>query len=558
MSQPHTPLTLRHLAASRRGMWALAWLLGMLTLLATVGLLALSGWFISAAALAGMLSLASAYTFNYFGPAAIIRLFAIVRTAGRYGERLASHHAALGLLADLRNRLFANLAAAPAHSASIRQMHRLTSDIDLLNEYPLRLLLPWLWAQMLLALFAFLLWLVSPILWAWLLLPLLSAAVLLPLWAAAGGVQLAAAQAIQAEARRQALLQPLTALTSLLQWQQWPRFQAAFADADGVYTAQWQRQQNQTAQTVLWHQLCLALAAAVLLWQGAVVVESGQLSVPLLLALLLALFGLAEVMLPLGMQMMAYGFSRAACQRLNDLSNGNTVATIANGRQPLPAQLHLQAQQLCAKQAGALNGAENINFDIRNGEVLWIRGASGAGKSTLLQVLAGELLPQNGKLLLNGQPLNHWQWQGQIGYLGQNVDIFDLTLAQNLRLGKADASDEELWAALEKVALADWARAQPQGLHTTLGEYGAAVSGGQARRIALARLLLRPYQILLLDEPFAGVDSALINQLLTQLCRQQAQGILVLICHQPLDKFFLATCDAKNMKSRAHYFTVDV
>ena len=106
MSQPHTPLTLRHLAASRRGMWALAWLLGMLTLLATVGLLALSGWFISAAALAGMLSLASAYTFNYFGPAAIIRLFAIVRTAGRYGEMMLSHHAVLGLLQQLRVDFF--------------------------------------------------------------------------------------------------------------------------------------------------------------------------------------------------------------------------------------------------------------------------------------------------------------------------------------------------------------------------------------------------------------------------------------------------------------------
>ncbi|MFD1245512.1 amino acid ABC transporter ATP-binding/permease protein [Paralysiella testudinis] len=530
MSQPHTPLNLRHLAASRRGMWALAWLLGMLTLLATVGLLALSGWFISAAALAGMLSLASAYTFNYFGPAAIIRLFAIVRTAGRYGERLASHHAALGLLADLRNRLFANLAAASAHSASIRQMHRLTSDIDLLNEYPLRLLLPWLWAQMLLALFALLLWLVSPILLVWLLPPLLAAAVLLPLWAAARGVRLAAAQTAQAESRRQALLQPLTALTALLQWQQWPRFQAAFTDADGAYATLWQRQQNQTAQTVLWQQLCLALAAAVLLWQGAVAVEQGHISVPLLLALLLALFGLVEVMLPLGMQMMAYGFSRAACQRLNDLSCEN-AATMANGIQPLPAQLHLQAQQLCAKQTGALNGAENINFDVRNGEVLWIRGASGAGKSTLLQVLAGELLPQNGKLLLNGQPLQHWQWQGQIGYLAQNVDIFDLTLAQNLRLGKADASDEELWAALDKVALADWARAQPQGLHTTLGEYGAAVSGGQARRIALARLLLRPYRILLLDEPFAGVGDDYYGKIEENLVNFHFNGILVVVSH---------------------------
>ncbi len=536
MPQPHTPLTLRHLAASRRGMWALAWLLGMLTLLATIGLLALSGWFISAAALAGMVSLASAYTFNYFGPAAIIRLLAIVRTAGRYGERLASHHAALGLLADLRNTMFARLAAASgSRTASVRQMHRLTSDIDLLNEYPLRLLLPWLWAQLLLLVFALLLGCLSPPLLLWLLPPLLMAGVLLPLWAARQGIRLAQQQADMAEQRRQALLYPLSALTALLQWRQWPRFQAAFGQQDAAYYRLLQRQQQQTAQTVLAQQCCLALAAAILLWQGMAVVAQGSVSVPLLLALLLALLGLAEALLPLGAQMTAYGFSRIACRRLNDIGNENTAAAVADGRHPLPPQLHLQARQLCAKQAGALNGAENVNFALRNGQVLWLRGASGAGKSTLLQVLAGELLPQKGQLLLNGQPLAHWQWQGHIGYLGQNVDIFDLTLAQNLRLGKADASDEALWAVLDKVALADWARAQPQGLHTPLGEYGTAVSGGQARRIALARLLLRPYRILLLDEPFAGVDAHTQIQLWQALLQAQSLKILIVVSHVDLN-----------------------
>ena len=111
-----------------------------------------------------------------------------------------------------------------------------------------------------------------------------------------------------------------------------------------------------------------------------------------------------------------------------------------------------------------------------------------------------------------------------------------MTLAENLRLGRPVATDDELWEVLEDVALADWARARPAQLNTTLGEYGAQVSGGQARRIALARLLLaqRPL-LLLLDEPFAGLDAATREQVLAALLRRQASGMLVIVSHQPLE-----------------------
>src|SRR5690606_5977063 len=108
-------------------------------------------WFISAAALAGLATVA-AYGFDYFRPAAIIRFFAIVRTAGRYAERLASHNAALALLKDLRTRLFARVAGqrrlTPAARSAIA-MHRLVADIDLLDFFPLRFVAPWFWASML-------------------------------------------------------------------------------------------------------------------------------------------------------------------------------------------------------------------------------------------------------------------------------------------------------------------------------------------------------------------------------------------------------------------------
>lgn len=99
------PIRLRSLLRSRQASWNLALLLGALTLFAAIALLATSGWFITASAIAGLV-VTSSFTFDYFRPAALIRLFAIVRTAGRYGERLASHHATLSLLKDLRSQVF--------------------------------------------------------------------------------------------------------------------------------------------------------------------------------------------------------------------------------------------------------------------------------------------------------------------------------------------------------------------------------------------------------------------------------------------------------------------
>ena len=528
-------IRLRDLWQSRRGMWAVAWLLGAVTLLATVALLAVSGWFISAAAAAGVAALATAYMFDYFRPGAIIRALAIVRTAGRYGERLASHNAVLALLRDLRVRFFGRLAAAPSGGGdmvSARTMHRLTSDIDLLDQWPLRFLMPWLWALLLQTAFVLWLLLAAPALLLYVLPPLLLAGVVLPALAAWRGMALARQDTQAAEERRRRLLMPLSLITSLLLWRRWADCETSFLEADAEYGRQQLRQQ-QWASAYVWLQQCaLALLVGLLLWQGWPLLESGALSVPVLLAMVLAVFGLNEVFTPLAAQFMALGFSSAARDRLNAVGSAKPAAEKAAAGWP-QGGLIFSAENISAKKAGALNGAENINFVLESGQALLIAGPSGAGKSTLLDVLAGELAPLQGRLKLNGRDIADFLPSDEVGYLAQQVDIFDLTLAENLRLGKAGADDDALWRVLEKVQLADWARAQPQGLQTRLGEYGAAVSGGQARRIALARLLLKPRALLLLDEPFAGLDAATREVVSAMLLQEQAQGLLIVVSHQP-------------------------
>ncbi|NLC99878.1 MAG: thiol reductant ABC exporter subunit CydC [Gammaproteobacteria bacterium] len=535
------PIRLRSLLRSRQASWNLALLLGALTLFSAIALLATSGWFITASAIAGLV-LTSSFTFDYFRPAALIRLFAIVRTAGRYGERLASHHATLSLLKDLRSQVFRALTVRTTplnqnSTGTAATMHRLVADIDRLDRFPLQFLAPWLWALLIVALYlVFAFWLESTLAFA-ASAGLLSALLLIPALGFWRGRTLALNDVQAAELRREHFLESLSLLTSLTLWQSWQSQQRDTLQADEDYQEQHNQQQQLISLLGLLQQLALAISLGSVLWVGVPLVAAGTITVPWLLAAALALLGIHEALVPLAGSFIGLGQSQAARDRINQLMELETQAS-APGTEPDkprpsgPWQLH--TQDLSARIPGALNGPHNIDIDLRSGQVLMITGASGIGKTTLLKVLAKQLQHSSGQYLINQRPAAHWQLDDCIGYLPQQLDIFDRSLAGNLRLADPQASDEQLWHVLTDVALADWAREQ-NGLDTALGEYGAQISGGQARRVALARLLLAQRPILLVDEPFAGLDQASSEQVLRALRQRQAEGILIIVSHQVMD-----------------------
>lgn len=523
---------LRSLLNSRPGGWWVAGVLGFITLFSAIALLAVSGWFISAAALAGLAlaSTGAGHGFDIFSPAAVIRLLALTRTVGRYTERLASHHAALGLLRDLRSSLFRRITQVrrlPLRTPGA--MHRLVADIDLLDQFPLRVVLPWAWASLLLVLLLAWLALLNPelLLAA---LPGLLLAWLSPWLGYWQGGRLAREEVAHAEQRREFLLESLELLTPLLIWQRWGERSAAFAGQDRAHLERQDRQQRLGSRIALLQQWGLGLSVIMLLWQGWALLAAAALSVPLLLAALLTLLGLSEALLPLAGSFVALGLSQAARDRFNDL--GGAVPRQPPSRPQPVGPWRLELHAVTARWHGALNGPDNIHLQLGQGETLLLQGPSGGGKSTLLQLLAGEPLPSSGECRLNGQPLLHWDLSQVIGYLPQDIDIFNLPLADNLRLGNPHASDRQLWQVLKDVALDDWVRAHPQQLQLLPGELGSAVSGGQARRIALARLLLAERPILLLDEPFAGLDVNTREWLMAALVRRQRQGLLLIVSHQ--------------------------
>lgn len=518
---------LRLFADDCRNKLLLGALLAATTVLSGMALLGLSGWFITATAIAG-LNTTLAFTFDVFMPSAGIRLLALGRTAARYGERLVTHDATLEVLASLRVRLFRSWARPQAARRLLARpaqlLFRLTGDIDALDSLYLRVLVPLasaLCAALALGVALGLLqWWLGLVLAAWLIIT----GLLIALLVAHRAQPDARRRSYALEALRARSIDLVAGQTELIMAGQLNAQKHALAVADQHLARADDALNRLEAQAGMAYSIVGTITLTATLLLTAALVSNGVLNVPLAALALLLVLTATEPFSALRRGALELGRTALAARRLGARIQAADEKTVV-APQP-PAGLVLQLTNVSAHPAGAdadaqeANILKNISLALSARERVALIGASGAGKSTLLALIAGELSVRSGSVCVASHSL-----------LTQRSELFQDSLRDNLRVAAPDADDARLWKVLHSAGLADDVVNMPNGLDTRLGEGGLGLSGGQLRRLALARLLLRDVPLWLLDEPTEGLDQVTAHDVLQGLDTQAAGRAFLLATH---------------------------
>ncbi|MBT8412323.1 MAG: ATP-binding cassette domain-containing protein [Octadecabacter sp.] len=519
--------------------------LSLLVLIMGVALLGLSGWFITAAAAAGLAGMGA--VFDVFRPSAMVRLLALGRAAARYGERVLTHDATLRALEALRLRLLGGLMEA-SYTRMVRlrgaqMLNRLTADIDALDGVPLRLVLPVL-AGLMAQIAAF------AVIWALVGLPV-------ALWICAAyliGAMFVFWQTIRktlrlsrlAEAGAQAFR---SRLIDLIRARRELAVQGAVvAQAEQTLAADARRLQLRINQDRAGRfagaglQVLVSVVAGGALWLGIVLVQDGQIAPPLAALGVFAALALAETVAPLRRAASDFGRMAEAARRVSrDLAlrgpapKEHTIDAGPNSGQGLKFEnLTLHRPLLDVPVI------EGFRLAVSAGETVALTGASGAGKSTLLLAAAGLHPVAAGHILLGGQPIvaqDENDLRRALTLVPQRSALMAGTVADALRLAAPDCDSAAMWQVIDAVQLTATLNAR-DGLETQIGTRGDGLSGGEARRLVLARALLRRPDVLLLDEPTEGLDAPTAHAVLAGLRRYLPDAAFLIAAHRDIETEF--------------------
>ena len=514
--------------------WLLAGLVVSLAALAAgVGLMTVSGVTIGAALLASAVAIP-----------ALLRGFGSARVVLRYCERLVTHGATFRALADLRVWFFGRLARSSAGGLGFRQagdvLARLVGDVEALDGLYLRILLPLAWAVLLLPLLVLLIGHRSPGLAAEVGVLFAAAAFVLPWVAARASGAAGSGLAAAAGGLRVAALDALTGLREVRAFAAEGRMLASVQAKEAALLSAQRAMASRTAMAGAASFLCAQIAVLAVLTladDGPALAIAG---VFLVLAAFEAVSGLTRAGA-------LAGYASAAARRV--LEAADTPVPVPDPADPAdaPAGTALRFEGVAFRwQPDRPMVFDGLTLDIPQGARVALLGPSGIGKSTLAALALKVAAPRSGKIELGGidiKTLSAAQVRARIGWLGQTTHLFDDTIRANLRLARPDADDVALWAALDAARIGDTVRALPDRLETWVGEAGTRFSGGQGRRLALARALLSQAPILILDEPCTGLDAETERAFLETMNETAAGRTVVLITHrltgvEKLDRIF--------------------
>jgi len=508
-----------------RGNWLVVGILvAIASALSAVALLALAGKGVALGVAAGGGAIAIL----------LLRPLMLLRPALRWAERMASHEAAFRALADTRVWFFRRIAerrpAGLGLTSAGDARGRFVADIEALDGLYLRAVLPAAAAAAVVLAVAILLG-AEPWLAAAVTLPL-AAALLLPIWLARDAATSAVAVATARGAVNRMALDPLMGLPETLSANAEGRAAGRLAAATSqMHLAEARLARRSAIGGASGFFLAQLALIGALGWALATGSAGGGLAV---LGLFMALAA-AEALGLVPRAGSALAGAAAAASRLFALAD--QPAPVAEPVVPAacPAGHGLRIEGLRFGWDADRPVLDGLELDWREGERIALLGPSGAGKSTIAQLLLKLAAPQAGRISLGGvdiADLPASTLRGRIAALTQDARIFDASVAENLRIAAPEAPDAALWRVLAQVGMAELLRALPDGLDTPCGEGGARFSGGQARRIALARALLPAAPLLLLDEPTSGLDAETERAFLETLELATRGRSVLLITHR--------------------------
>lgn len=516
--------------------------LTVITLLAGIGLLSLSGWFISASAIAG-LTVLTRDQFNYLIPAGMVRFFSITRTASRWAERVVTHDATFRVLTSLRVSFWQKIIPLePSWLQNIRQsdlLNRLITDIDTLDNLYLRLFNPLITGFIVLVcltagIYYLHSWQLAAVLGAtWCLMLVLYPCIFYHLGKTHGH------HLTQAQTHlRNHLVDYVTHLDTFL------LFNAQTHKLNTITQAQ---------NTLINTQRGLTHLSA--LAQGLLVACTGFISTGILALIILqpawlapgpvnafvlfAVLASLEIFMPLAGAFSHTSRCQIAAKRVNQILKTTPKRTF--GTHTLPAQQGtLNINDLTFSYTTDQTPLfKNFKLRLNNEEKVGIIGKTGCGKSTLAKILMRDLEPCAGTVTLDGTDISEFSehaLRASICLVSQRVDLFHDSLAHNLRIAAPDATDTELKMALQRVQLDYLA------LSETIGEGARTLSGGEKRRIGIARALLRKPVLVILDEPTEGLDVD-TEQAIMHCCLDVFKNTsLLMISHRPTTLSYVDYC----------------